>query len=403
MSPKQKTNIRNSVTKALEEGNGILRLKPSWVARDFLRSGRNLGLKEEEYDLRERGEISERWIGSTTLATNRIGPKDEGLSYIQIDGDSSITLKDAIEHAGDLIMGNEYAKTHAGLGRLAKVFNFGDRLFYHYHQTQKDAILIGSNSKEEAYYFPENVDLGPHPEIFFGVHPYISEQKKYDIILPYLVDWNSDLILKHARGYVQVKNDGFHLPAGIGHAPGTAVTIELQEDSDVFANMQALVGGKIVSKDLLYHSVRKIDREGYGERIVIQQIDWEQSGNPYFYENHHTPPIIIEESQTKGGEEYWIFYNTKKFSGKKLVIHPKHSYKSIDKGVYNILAWEGYGKFDGHYIEAKNFVFDEMIIPFEKATKPLKIENNSNTQLVIFKFFGPDINQDVPMLPKYGK
>ena len=37
----------------------------------------------------------------------------------------------------------------------------------------KDAAKLGRNPKEEAYYFPEDVDLGPHPETFFGVHPYI--------------------------------------------------------------------------------------------------------------------------------------------------------------------------------------------------------------------------------------
>ena len=181
----------------------------------------------------ERGEIVERWLCSTTKADNKIGPEDEGLSYISLNDGLAITLLESIECAGDLIMGLEYASNHKGLGTLTKVFNYGDRLFYNYNQMQKDAALVGQNSKEESYYFPENVDFGPHPEVFFGVHPYIIEQKKYDILLPYLEDWNSDLILKHARGYLQAGDDGFHVPAGITHAPGTAVTIELQEQSDV--------------------------------------------------------------------------------------------------------------------------------------------------------------------------
>ena len=47
--------------------------------------------------------------------------------------------------------------------------------------------------KEEAYYFPEDVDLGPHPETFFGVHPSIVEQKQYGVLLPYRVEWKDDL------------------------------------------------------------------------------------------------------------------------------------------------------------------------------------------------------------------
>jgi hypothetical protein len=110
---------RESVEGALAKGNGILRLEPAWVARDFLPPGRRLGLKEEEYEVGERGWISERWIGSTTRADNRIGPPDEGLSYITLEGDERITLREAVEVAGPAVLGEEYAKTHKGLGRLA--------------------------------------------------------------------------------------------------------------------------------------------------------------------------------------------------------------------------------------------------------------------------------------------
>ena len=245
---------RNIIATALAEGRGILRLEPAWVARDFLPPGRRLGLKDEEYEVGERGWISERWIGSTTKADNRISPPDEGLSYVGIPGER-ITLKAAVEDAGDLIMGAEYAATHKGLGRLAKIYDFGARIPYHIHQMEKDAKLVGANSKEEAYYFPEDVDLGPHPETFFGVHPYIVQEGKQDILLKHLVEWKDDLILQHSRAYLNVHGEGFHLPSGVLHAPGTALTIELQEDSDVFAMLQAFNAGKIISKELLFKDV----------------------------------------------------------------------------------------------------------------------------------------------------
>ena len=283
---------RNIIATVLAEGRGILRLEPAWVARDFLPPGKRLGLKDEEYEVGERGWISERWIGSTTKADNRISPPDEGLSYVGIPGER-ITLKAAVEDAGDLIMGAEYAKTHKGLGRLAKIYDFGARIPYHIHQMEKDAKLVGANSKEEAYYFPEDVDLGPHPETFFGVHPYIVEQGKQDILLKHLVEWKDDLILQHARAYLNVQGEGFHLPSGVLHAPGTALTIELQEDSDVFAMLQALNAGKIISKDLLFKDVTPDDRAKRGERAILDQIDWEISGDPYFYENRHCPPVPV--------------------------------------------------------------------------------------------------------------
>jgi len=38
-----KKNIGNDIYKAVSNSNGILRLKPTWVARDFLISSRKLG------------------------------------------------------------------------------------------------------------------------------------------------------------------------------------------------------------------------------------------------------------------------------------------------------------------------------------------------------------------------
>jgi hypothetical protein len=392
---------RRIVERALQQGNGILTLKPAWVARDFLPPGKRLGLREKEYEVGERGYICERWLASVTEADNRVGPDDEGLSYLALESGEQLTLRAAVEEAPDLIMGQEYAKTHKGLGRLAKIYDFAARIPFHIHQMEKDAKLVGRNSKEEAYYFPEGVDLGPHPDTYFGVHPYIVEQKKYDILLPYLKEWDSDLILQHSRAYLNVLGDGFHLPAGILHAPGTALTIELQEDSDVFAMLQALNAGKIISKDLLFKDVRSQDREKYGEQAILDQIDWPANGDPYFYENHHTGARLIQETRQEGGEEYWIYYNTTKFSGKKTVVKAGGSYSSVDNGVYNILVWQGQGRYDGHPIEAGNFEQDELLISHDRAVKPLIIENTGKEDLILIKFFGPEINLEIPMIEPY--
>lgn len=394
---------RAVVEKALEQGNGVLRLKPAWVARAFLSPGRRLGLPEDQYDLGERGGICERWLASTTKADNAVGPPDEGLSYLNLESSDTMTLKEAVAAAPDLIMGKEYARTHKGLDRLAKIFDYSERLPYHLHQMKHHAALVGQNPKKEAYYFPEGVEMGPHPETFFGVHPFIAEQKQYDILLPYLEQWDSDLILRHARAYQQVAGEGFHIPAGVLHAPGSALTIELQEDSDVFAMLQARVGRFQISKELLFKDVRPQDRKKHGERIILEMIDWSRNGDPYFYENRHTPPVLIEETKTNGGEEYWIYYNTHCFSGKKVVVRPDQSFSSRDNGVYNILVWQGKGTLDGHEIQGGNPDRDELLVCHDKAVSTIEIKNTGNQELIVIKFFGPDINPDAPVLPKYGE
>jgi len=394
--------LKSFVIGEIERSKGILRLKPAWVARDFLPPGKRLGLPVEQYE-GERGGICERWLGSTTKADNKIGVPDEGLSFLSIDSEFEVTLKDAVETAPELIMGKNYSETHKGLNRLAKIFDYEFRLPYHIHQMQHHTQLVGRNSKEEAYYFPEGLEMGKEPDTFFGVHPFITREKKYELLLRPMIEWKDDSILQNARAFKLMPDDGWHIPSGVLHAPGSALTIELQEDSDVFAMLQARVGGKIINKDLLFKDVRKEDREKFGERIILEMIDWETSGDPYFYENRHTPPIIIEETKTNSSEEYWIFYNTNKFSGKKLVVHPNGRFISTDKGVYNILVWKGKGKFAGIDIEAGgNFEKDELLICRDAAVNPSIIENMGKEDLHIIKFFGPDVNPDVPMLKKYS-
>lgn len=396
--------LKHLIENEIEKNNGILRLEPAWVARNFIPPGKRFGLPEEQYHLGERGAICERWIGSTTKADNKVGVPYEGLSFVKSEtSKEKITLKDAVDLYPELIMGKEYAAGHKGLKRLAKIFDYNDRLPYHIHQMQHHASLVGRNSKDEAYYFPEGISRGKHPETFFGVHPYVAETGNHDQLLPHLVEWKDDQILKHSFGYTQYADDGFHVPSGTLHAPGTALTIELQEDSDVFAMMQARVGDTFISKDLLWKDVRDEDRKKYGERIILDMINWETSGDPEFYKNRHTPPILINETRTSFGEEHWIFYNTDKFSGKKLIIHPGGKFTSIDKGVYNILVWQGKGKFGGFEIAAGKsssgkFDLDELIVSYDKAVSGVDIENDSTEDLIIYKFFGPDVNPDVPRL-----
>jgi hypothetical protein len=396
-------DVRKIVEKELENNDGILKLKPAWVARDFLPPGKRLGLTEKEYDVGKRGFICERWLASVTKADNAISPEDEGLSYLKLDSNEKVLLKDAVSLAPDLIMGQEYSKAHTGLGRLAKIYDFASRIQYHIHQMQEDASLVGKNSKDEAYYFPEDVDTGAHPETFFGVHPYIVDEKKYDILLPHLVEWKDDLILRHSRAYLNVPGEGFFLPSGVLHAPGTALTIELQEDSDVFAMLQAKNAGKIISKELLFKDVCEQYRETKGEKAIIEQINWPESGDPYFYENHHLPNLFVEESKQDGGVEHWIYYNTTKFSGKRIIVKKGASFTFKENGVFNILVWRGSGIFGNHKIEGGNFECDELLISHERAVKPITVKNDGNSDLLIIKFFGPDINKDAPMIRPYKK
>lgn len=389
---------RSSVERALADSHGILRLEAAWVARGWLPPGRRLGLPEQSLDVGERGYICERWLGSTTNADNAIGPDDEGLSYLTLDDGARVTLRDAVQWMPETIMGADYAASHAGLGKLAKIFDFSARVPFHLHPRQQHASLVGRHQKDEAYWYPAGVDMGPHPETFLGLHPSLVESGNHERLLPYLVEWDSDSILEQSRAYFQVAEHGFHVQSGILHAPGTALTFELQEDSDVLLMFQALNAGKIISRDLMFKDVRPEDRQQKGERFLLETVDWEANCDPYFYENHHLGPRPIEASVQPGGGEHWIYYDTPKFSGKKLTVKPGERYSSIDRGVYNCLVWRGTGTFDGLPVDSSDSSLDELLVTHDRAVEPIEVVNTSSEDMIIIKFFGPDINPDVPMI-----
>jgi hypothetical protein len=368
------------------------------VARDFLPPGRRLGLPEDQYAVGERGFICERWLASTTKADNRVGPDDEGLSHLVGEHGERLLLRDAVAADAAAVMGSAYAAEHpGGLGRLAKLFDYGYRLPYHVHPPQEYAALVGARSKDESYHFPGGVDMGAHPETFFGVHPWIAERRAHDTLLPYLVDWDSDLILRHARAELLVAGEGFHVPSGVLHAPGTALTLELQEDSDVLAMFQALNAGRIISKELLFKDVRPQDRQEHGERFPLGFVDWGLNGDPYFYENRHLSPQPVATSRGAGTES-WIFYNTTKYAGKRVTVPPGATHVLREPGVYSAFAWTGHGSHAGLEIRGGEPGLDELVVSHEAATRDHEIVNTGSEDLVVFTFFGPGIQDDVPMI-----
>jgi hypothetical protein len=179
---------RSEVQTAIDTGSGILRLRPCWVPRSFMIPGRRLKLHPDDLYAfgGHRGGINERWFSSTTKASN--GPDalaDEGLSYVQPGDGNRFLLKEAVETAGDLLLGPSVMEGKGGWNLLCKFFDNLGPIPHHMHQSDEFASLVGQKGKPEAYYFPpqynhvENnfphtymeVEPGgqPHPGLCSGV------------------------------------------------------------------------------------------------------------------------------------------------------------------------------------------------------------------------------------------
>lgn len=397
------SKARNLVLSELAENDGILPMKPAWVSRDFLPPGKRLGLAEKDYDLGARGAVCERWIVSETKAENRIDTPNEGLSYVKTSNGEELLLTEALDACPAELLGADYAKTHKSLDRLLKIYDYKTRIFYHIHQCKADAAEVGMNSKEEAYYFLD-ADLGAHPETFFGVHPFIVEKGlQEELFVPYLKAWKGNSILQYSFAYTNVPGEGFHLAPGILHAPGTALTLELQESSDIMAALQAEMDGFKVDKKLLNRHVSPERVAARGDAAVLDLIDWDASADPYFYENHHLSPQPIADATPAGVAEEWVWYNSTRFNGTRVTVQPGASYLSKGRGAHGVFVWRGKGTVGVFPVEGQKVSLtnssDEFLVTYEKAVAGVTITNTGQEPLVLFKFYGPDINnQVVPMI-----
>ena len=389
-------NIKKTVRDFIYASDGLLKLRPAWVAHDFLTPGRRLGLREADYDAGERGFYMERWFCSETHAVNQIDIPDEGMSYLEIP-DERILVRDAVALCGEEIMGAAYARSHQSLGRLIKIYDFGTRLFMHFHQRAADLAGTGKSPKDEAYHFLD-APLGNHPETFFGVRRSLVERnKQYDYFLPFLQRWEGDEtdILKYSTAFQNVPGEGFFLDSGILHAPGTALTLEIQEPSDVGAILQPMVNGHKIPKSMLLKDVRQADIDAHGEMAALMQVDWDASSDPDFFEKRHLYPKQVEETRQGEMFEEWIYYGTTKFSGKRLILPPGKSFRSVEPGVHNIFVWKGEADVDGVSLRAGafglTFCEDELLVICDRAQKGYTVKNTGHNDLVLYKIFGPDI------------
>jgi hypothetical protein len=418
---------RTLLEKLLQETDGIIPLEPAWVCRSFLPAGHRLGLENYMMDDPERGEVCERWLASTTKADNAIGPEDEGFSYIKAEAPAGerLLLRDVVAAAPELIVGEEYAAAHkemlkkGSLGRLAKMYDFAVRLPYHIHQMQKDASKLGRTSKEEAYYFPPGVSMLGDDSTFFGMRPELMRAGVHkQLLAQYLTEWqegkietyDQDWILNYSIEEKLQHEVGFLLPAGGLHAPGSAVTIELQEDSDVFAMLQAVLSdGTRVPKEALWKDVHADDKAKLGVNAVVEQVDWDLTANAEYAEDYKLVPVLRQKSD--GGKEEWIYYGGEnpKFTGTKVTVEPGKAFTCQDAGAYNVFIWDGEGDFGGQPIKGTagrvgDHKHDELFVTFSRATRPLEIKNTGDEPLLLVKFFGPDINKEgLPLIKAFKK
>lgn len=386
--------------RALDKGQGIIRLVPAWVPRSFCIPGRRIKLHPDDYYALggERGGIDERWFSSTTPADN--GPltsANEGLSFVAC-GDEQVLLRDAVEELKGELIGERIWNEHRRWPMYSKFFDNQEPLPLHIHHRDEHAARVGQLGKPEAYYFPPQVNNhgGDFPYTFFGVEPGTTKEQVKQSLMNFSSGDNKITTL--SRAYRLEPGTGWNVPAGILHAPGSLCTYEPQKASDVFAMYQSVIMNRRVVPEALFWKDTPEDRKGDYD-YLMDVIDWEKNVDPEFrMTNFMAPQAVspVEEMEAEGYIDKWICYKSAAFSAKELTVLPGKTVTIRDGGCYGLIMMQGHGTINGLPIDTPAIIRydqltnDEYFVSEQAAREGVTIVNYSNADpVVMLKHFGP--------------
>jgi hypothetical protein len=403
-------STKSMAERAMEQGQGILRLAPTWVPRSFCVPGRRIKLHPDDYYAYggERGGIDERWFSSTTPADN--GPltsPNEGLSYIVVDPDDEggrVLLRDAVDELEGELIGDRLWEAHGRWPMYSKFFDNKGALPHHIHHRDRHAAAVGQLGKPEAYYFPTQVNNygGDFPYTFFGLEPGTTREQVRQCLADFSKGDNK--LTNLSRAYRLEPGTGWNVPPGVLHAPGSLCTYEPQRASDVFAMYQSLVGDQIVPEELLWKDTppNKVGDVEY----LLDVIDWELNLDPEFGSTCFMRPQPVrptDEMAAEGYVESWICYRSSEFSAKELTVLPSSTVTIRDGAAYGMIMLQGHGRMGAWDIETPAMIrfgqltSDEFYVSEGAAREGVVITNPSDCDpIVMLKHFGPG-NPDLPM------
>ncbi len=401
----KKDSIGGLLQSALDAGEGLLRLTPTWVPRSFLHPGRRIKLNPADLYAfgANRGGIDERWFSSTTEAANEGRVWHEGLSFCLFEG-KKFLLRDAVSEAGKRLVGEKIYSKYNRWPVYSKFFDNMGPIPHHMHQSQKDAALVGQEGKPESYYFPpqyNNVDNN-FCYTFMGLEPGTTK----DDLRRCLENWNKgdNGILDLSRAYRLKRGTGWLIPPGVLHAPGSLCTYEPQWGSDVFGMFQSIVEGRYVPWSLL---VKDMPPEKHQDLdFIIGQLDWDKNVDTHFKDSNYLEPIVDTNRSGKGFTDKWIVYGSidgaQLFSAKELTIEPGVKCTLKDPGASGWITVQGKGRIGKLALQTPAMINfgenteDEVFISHEAATRGVEIENTGAEPLVGLRYFGPDVHADLP-------
>lgn len=357
---------------ALARSNGLLPLIPQLVHRFYPDLNR---LAQSRLKRSPKQFIPERWIGSSVQAINPPPIPSGGLSMIA-GAKPALSLRDAVKAEPELLLGAELAARHGAEFRvLVKILDPGEPIVFHIHATDEQVRRMPGNfaghrfGKDEAYYFLD-APKGPQPYTHAGLYPGVTRRQ-----LVAAVEKGPQHALELSPVMYQHYAQGFFVPAGIPHRPGTALTLEIQQPSDVYTLLETHAGGKRMPPQQIHPGFRSLDE-------AFKLIDFDLAYAVGQQTHNRLIPAPVQPA-SRGNTIDWVFPLDKcrKFGGKRLRIASKLTYR--EDRPFVLWCWKGKGT-------ANNLKLSrgaELFAPVSTATAGVELANTGDELLEVFSFF----------------
>lgn len=376
------------VIEQLNRIGDVLQLNPQIVGR-FYKDLNRLGQRAVTAEIPPYYK-PERWIGSATSAANPPGIPSGGLSTcVDLAGQ---TLKDVLAdpEIGPRLLGPKRYAAHRGTLRvLIKLLDAGVPIPVHVHAD--DAFVANrpevypneTFGKDEAYHFLE-ASKGGCPYTHVGLHAGVDART-----LIAAMRRSTDHVVELLPGALQAYGEGYYVAAGTLHRPGTALTLEIQQPSDVYALFQTDFGGEPVPEAVRCPGFKSI------EEAAEQVVNWRANLQPGLLESVHLRPTTVEDyANVSGAKVEWVFppRMTDKFSGVRLTVQTSLTFKAADPFVLYI--WSGKGTLQGKAIDGAEGAVgnaDEFFVGQDAAMRGVELKATGNAPLVAFAMFAAKV------------
>lgn len=347
----------------IERCGGILKLRPEYVRRfypDLHRINQPRGT----------GFIPERWIGSSTSA---VSPGQSGSGGLSLIDGAGVFLREAIVACPEEMIGPKLLKAHGPeLRLLVKILDPAEPIVFHLHATDAQVKRLPKNfmghrfGKDEAYYFLD-APKGPAPYTHVGLYPGVTRRELADAVRK-----GRDYALELSPAIYQEYVQGLFVPAGVPHRPGTALTLEIQQPSDVYTLLETHAAGKRMPPAQVHPGFKSLED-------AFKLIDIKAAVAAGSFQHNRLAPQTFPR---KGGEVATIFPAEicRKFAGDRLRITGSMRYSADSPLV--LFVWRGRGTINGKPLRAG----EEFLTTYGTARQGLEFQQTGGKLLEIFAF-----------------